>query len=92
MARKFIFETDWFSDCDDCVALRFLARNLDKEHLLLGVNVNAFSPYAYPSICAFLENEKIDCPVGLDFDGNYQGEAKYQENMAKASTLTNTDA
>ena len=57
MMRKFIFETDWFTDCDDCVALRFLARNLDKEHELLGANVNAVSPYAYASIRAFLENE-----------------------------------
>ena len=56
MARKFIFDTDWFTDCDDCVALRFLARNLDKEHQLLGVNVSARSEDAYVSIYAFLQS------------------------------------
>ena len=92
MMRKFIFETDWFTDCDDCVALRFLARNLDKEHELLGVNVNAVSPYAYDSIRAFLENENVACPIGLDFQGRYVGETKYQENMSKNSKFSNADA
>ncbi len=82
MARKYIFDTDWFTDCDDCVALRFLARNLDENHRLLGVNVNVDSPYAYESICAFLKNEGVDCPVALDKDGRYAGETKYQKNMA----------
>ena len=92
MVRKFIFETDWFTDCDDCVALRFLVRNLDKEHLLLGVNVNALSKYAYSSIYAFLKNEGVDCPIALDLKGVYQGETKYQENMSKDCSLTNADA
>ena len=82
MARKYIFDTDWFTDCDDCVALRFLARNLDESHKLLGVNVNVDSPYAYESVCAFLKNEGVDCPVAVDQNGRYAGETKYQKNMA----------
>jgi hypothetical protein len=92
MARKFIFETDWFTDCDDCVALRLLSRNLDNEHELLGVNVNACSPFAYPSLRAFMENEGVDCPVGLDFCGKYNEKTLYQERMAKDSKFTNADA
>jgi hypothetical protein len=91
MARKFIFDTDWFTDCDDCVALRFLARHLDKEHILLGVNVNAPSAYAYASVRAFLENEGVSCPIAVDTDAPYKAETRYQENMAKGSPWTNAD-
>ena len=41
MERKFILDTDWYTDCDDCAALRYLVRKLDGGHKLLGVNVNA---------------------------------------------------
>ncbi len=82
MVRKYIFDTDWFTDCDDCVALRFLARNLDQTHQLLGVNVNVNTPYAYASVCAFLKNEGISCPVAVDENGKYMGVTRYQQNMA----------
>ena len=85
MVRKFIFDTDWFTDCDDCVALRFLARNLDGEHRLLGVNVNVDTPYSYASVCAFLKNEGVVCPVAVDKNGIYDGETRYQKNMAAAA-------
>lgn len=89
MARKFIFDTDWFTDCDDCVALRFLARNLDKEHQLLGVNVSARTEDAYASIYAFLQSEKVDCPIGVESESFYFEPVRYQKNMAKGVARTN---
>lgn len=91
MIRKFIFDTDWFTDCDDCVALRFLARNLDGTHRLLGVNINVDTPYAYASVCAFLKNEGVVCPVAVDENGIYDGETRYQKNMAEAANLDATN-
>lgn len=90
--RKFIFETDWFTDVDDCIALRFLCRSLDDEHKLLGINVNSPSPYAYASIKAFLKDCKKDAPIALDFDGKYEGEDRYQKEMAEGENSTNADA
>lgn len=92
MGRKFILDTDWFTDCDDCVALRFLARNLDKTHRLLGVNVNVHTPYAYDSVCNFLQNEGVDCPVAVDENGIYAGHTRYQKNMAGDKRLENNVA
>lgn len=89
--RKFIFETDWYTDVDDCVALRFLCRNLDEEHRLLGVNVNATTKYSYSSLKAFLAAEGLDVPVAVD-EVLYPEEGRYQENMAKGSPYTNADA
>jgi hypothetical protein len=92
MERKFVFETDWFTDCDDLVALRFLTRNLDEDHKLLGVNINACTPYVYASMCAFLKNDGVDCPVGLDLQGDYPQETVYQKPMAKGVNPTNDGA
>ena len=95
MARKFILDTDWFTDCDDCVALRFLIRSLDEEHHLLGVNVNATTEYSYPSLKAFMDREGVAYPIGLE-DPIYTPSAgsynfAYQKDMAKGSVYTNAD-
>ena len=95
MARKFILDTDWFTDCDDCVALRFLIRNLDEEHLLLGVNVNATTEHSYASLKAFMDYEGVSYPIALE-DPIYTPPADgynfaYQINMAKGNTHTNVE-
>ena len=90
--RKFVLETDWYTDVDDCVALRFLIRSLDEQHVLLGVNINSPCLKAYASIKAFMQNENFDCPVALDREDQYTGKALYQSRMAGDSELTNTDA
>ena len=66
MERKFILDTDWYTDCDDCAALRYLVRKLDGGHKLLGVNVNAPTEFSYASVKAFLGNEGVDCPIAVD--------------------------
>lgn len=95
MVRKFILDTDWFTDCDDCVALRFLIRNLDEEHHLLGVNVNATTEYSYASLKAFMDCEGVSYPIALE-DPSYTPQADgynfaYQINMAKGSVHTNAE-
>lgn len=45
--RPVIFDTDWWTDCDDCVALKLILNSEEVE--LKGVNINAFmesSPYS----------------------------------------------
>ncbi|MBR2375357.1 MAG: nucleoside hydrolase [Clostridia bacterium] len=91
MARKFILDTDWFGDCDDCVALRFLVRNMDETHQLLGVNINAATEKAYASLRAFLDNEKVSYPIGIDEPYYWISKTYYQENMAGDSPYTNAD-
>ena len=89
--RRFIFDTDWCEDCDDCVALRFLIRNLDEDHLLLGINVNATTELSYASLKAFIEREGVDCPIALD-EPKFEGlKSSYHENMAKGSPYVNAD-
>ena len=90
--RKFILDTDWYTDCDDCVALRYLVRNLKANKTLLGVNINAPTEFAYASIKAFLQNEKVESPVALDDEGVYLGAARYQKNMASNVCLKNCQA
>lgn len=92
MTRKFILDTDWFTDCDDCVALRLLIRRLSADKQLLGINVNAPTEFAYASISAFLKNEGLDVPVSLDEENLFPGEALYQKRMASQASVTNSDA
>lgn len=91
MARKFILDTDWFTDCDDCVALRFLIRSLDEEHRLLGVNVNATTEHSYASIKAFMEKEGRGYPIALEEPYYSSPYLFYQEEMARGSVYTNAD-
>ncbi len=68
--RKIILGTDWWTDCDDCVALRLLA-NAHKagEIELLGVGINACMEYSAPSLSAFLLSEGLgDIPIGIDLE------------------------
>ena len=92
MVRKFILDTDWFTDCDDCIALRFLLGNLDEKHQLLGINVNATTEYSYASVKAFLEDAGVEYPIALDEENMYLGATRYQKNMAHGSIYTNRDA
>ena len=66
--RKFILGTDWWSDCDDAVAVRILARSAVKKEIdLLGIVINACMDVSVPSLEAFLANEGIfDLPIGID--------------------------
>lgn len=63
--RTVIFDTDWWTDCDDCVALKLLLKS--DEVQLKGININAFldsSPY---SVELFLSQYgRGNIPVSVD--------------------------
>ncbi len=78
-----IFDTDWWTDCDDCVALKLLI-NSD----LKGVNINAFlsdSPY---SVELFLQSYGVtDVPVAIDKNATYYKDApknSYQKKLIES--------
>ncbi len=85
--RKIILGTDWWTDCDDCVALRLLT-NAHKtgEIELLAVGINGCMPLSAPSVSAFLTFDGLgDIPIGIDLNGtDFHGNFwKYQEPLSK---------
>lgn len=68
MAKNVILGTDWWTDCDDCVAVRLLCR-ADKKGLINfeGIGINACSDVSVPSLHRFISAEgKPDVEIGLD--------------------------
>lgn len=97
LLRSFILGTDWWSDCDDAVALRVLTRAVkDGKVKLLGVGINACMEYSAPSLRAFLDLDGIKgVPIGIDHNArDYVGlhNAKYQKRLAmEVPSLSNDD-
>ncbi len=95
--RNFILGTDWWTDCDDAVALRMLARaHKAGEICLKGVGINACMEYSVASLEGFLNAEGVrDIPIGIDLEGtDFRGKPPYQERLAALSEEyhSNTDA
>ena len=95
--RSFILGTDWWSDCDDAVAIRLLARAVKAgEGRLLGAVINACMEHSVASLKGFFRSEGIeDLPIGIDLAAtDYSGETLYQERVAKTfcPDVKNTDA
>ena len=86
--RKFILDTDWWTDCDDAVALRLLCNaHKNKEIELIGININACMPYSVPSIDVFTRDSGLDIPIGIDHSAvDFAGDPPYQKNLAGAGT------
>ena len=62
-----IHGTDWWTDCDDIVALRLLCRAHKAGIInLMCVCANAVMEYSASSIDAFITSEGLSIPVGLD--------------------------
>lgn len=82
--RNIILGTDWWTDCDDCVAVRLLANaHKNGEINLKAVGINGCMEFSAPSLSAFLDNEGLSIPIGIDrsgtdFAGNH---FKYQEPL-----------
>lgn len=91
--RNFILGTDWGEDCDDCVAVRVLARAHKKGEVnLLGIEINTNTEYSAPSLYEFLENEGAMVPIGIDKNCPHQIQyVTYQKRMSKDSKKTNDD-
>jgi len=69
--RKFILGTDWWTDCDDAVALRLLCRAVkDQKVELIGVVINACMEKSVSSLDGFLAKEGLSgIPIGIDLTG-----------------------
>ena len=94
--RSFILGTDWWTDCDDAVALRILARYVKKEKIrVLGIGINACMEYSAASLTGFLKAEGIDgIPIGIDPEAtDFGGNPPYQRRLATdyGGAVTNSD-
>ncbi len=89
--RTVIFGTDWWTDCDDCAALRMVCRYAKAGiwHFA-GVILNAAAPYAAASVRAVLEDEGFTTvPLGIDLAADdYGGNPPYQYAVAAAAGMT----
>lgn len=88
--RKFIFGSDWWTDCDDVVATKILAKAVtDKKAVLLGAGINACMQYSGASFYNYLKYCGLDnVPIGIDHDAvDYGGEPPYQERLARESSF-----
>lgn len=89
--RKFILGTDWWTDCDDAVAIRMLARYMHGGRIdLIGIAVNACMDYSIASIRGFMDKEGIgSIPLGIDLEAtDFGGRPPYQEKYALRHSLT----
>jgi len=64
--RDFILGTDWWTDCDDVVALRIIARAVKEKKIgLLGIAMNACMEDSVASLKGALLQEGMEkVPVG----------------------------
>ena len=84
--RKIILGTDWWTDCDDAVALRLICRAIKDEKIqLLGIGINACMEYSVASLKGFLKAEGIfDVPVGIDLNAtDFGGTPPFQKRLAE---------
>lgn len=82
--RDFILGTDWWTDCDDAVAVRLLARFIKKGEInLKGIIINACMEYSFASLKGFLLNEGIEnIPMAIDLDAtDFGGSPSYQKRL-----------
>ena len=95
--REFILGTDWWTDCDDVVALRLLARaHKANEINLLGIVLNACMECSITSLEGFLNTEEVyDIPLGIDLSAtDFGGNPPYQKRLSKFAKkyYSNSDA
>ena len=95
--RNFILGTDWWTDCDDAVALRLLLNEKKRKNIdLIGIVVNAVMDCSIASVDGFLQLEnETDIPIGVDLAGNdFGGFPPYQKRLSEyaARYKSNSDA
>lgn len=84
--RTFILGTDWWTDCDDAVALRMLFKAHNENKIkLLGIGINACMEYSVTSMEGFMNLEGIcDIPLSIDINAtDFGGRPPYQERLSK---------
>ncbi len=83
--RRFIVGTDWWTDCDDVIAMRMLARAAAAGGIeILGVGLNGCMEYSAVSLKGFLADEGMrDIPIGIDLNAtDFGGNPPYQKRLA----------
>ena len=82
--RNFILDTDWWTDCDDAVAIRLLCNaHLRNKINLLGININACMDDSIPSMDVFTRDCGVEIPLGIDHCAiGFAGTPPYQKNLA----------
>ena len=83
--RHMILGTDWWTDCDDAVAVRLLARaHRAGEISLDAVCIDACMEYSLSSLDGYMQEEGIgDIPLGIDREAvDFGGNPPYQKNLA----------
>lgn len=94
--RKIILGSDWWTDCDDAVAVRLLG-NFHRKNIidLKGIVLSACMPFSVPSLDAFLQVMNLHLPVGIDLDAtDFGGNPPYQKRLAELpfAVRSNEDA
>ena len=83
--RNILLGTDWWTDCDDAVALRILCRAHKKGEICLkGIGINACMQYSAASVDGFLSLEGVfDVPIGIDLAADdFGGNPPYQKRLS----------
>ncbi len=93
--RNFILGTDWWTDCDDVVALRLLARaHKAKEINLCGIIINACMEHSVASLEGFLNTEEVyNVPLAIDLEAtDFGGNPPYQKRLSLFSKKYHSNA
>ena len=94
--RNFILGTDWYTDCDDVVAVRILSRFVKAGKAnLLGVCINTCQENSVASLKGFFRSEGLDnVAIGIDRNGPNNKKGLYQPRLANdfCPTVTNDEA
>lgn len=86
--RKFILDTDWWTDCDDAVAIRLLCNaHRNREVEVLGININACMAASVPALDVFTRDCGVELPIGIDHSADdFWGTPSYQTHLAESGT------
>ena len=85
MGKNMIVGSDWWTDCDDAVAMRLFVRAHKAGKInLLGVNIDACAQESVPSLDAFLTAEGMPgMPIGIDLAATDEKvKLTYQKRLA----------
>lgn len=77
--------SDWWTDCDDVIAFRQIARAAKAGKIAVkGIGLNACMPDSASSLIGFLRSEGMTVPpVGIDLNGtDFGGKPPYQKRLA----------
>ena len=84
--KDIILGIDWWTDCDDAVALRIIARSIKEGTInLLGVAINACIDDSVSSLKGFLSAEGIEgVPIGIDRNAvDFGGNPFYHKRLSR---------